>query len=74
MRWRGRCDNSFESYEKTNSKNMNEKTRQPLGGTLEHLKIFHKNGDLINSRTSSTSQESLFTSKKATLRCVTFQV
>ena len=74
MRWRGRCDNSFESYEKTYSKNMNDKTRQPLGGALEHFEIFHKNGDLINSRTSSTSQKSLFTSEKGTLRFVTFQV
>ena len=40
MRWRGRCDNSFESYEKTYSKNMNDKTRQPLGGALEHFEIF----------------------------------
>ena len=37
MRGRGSCDNSFESYEKTDSKNMNEKTRQPRGGALEYF-------------------------------------
>ena len=39
MRSQGPCDTSFESYERTDSKNIADKSRQPRDGALERFEI-----------------------------------
>ena len=40
MRRQNLCDSSFESYNHSDSKNIEEKSWQPRGGTLERFGIF----------------------------------
>ena len=39
MRSQDPCDTSFDSYERTDSKNISDRSRQTRGGALERFEI-----------------------------------